>query len=201
MASPRTAPTTVPVHPLLADRWSPRAFSPRHAVTEAQTLTLLEAARWAPSAGNTQPWRFLVAHRGTPEFDRLFAVLAEGNRVWAGAASALVLLATETVDEAGQPRPYARYDAGQAAALLTVQARAEGIDVHQMGGFDAAAAAESFDLPPSISPVVVLTLGVHDAESVLPEPYASRESAPRERKPLAELLLAAQPAGAARTAA
>lgn len=201
MSHPRTSPTAVPVHPLLAGRWSPRAYASDHAVTEAQILALLEAARWAPSASNTQPWRFLVAHRGTPEFDRLLAVLAAGNQVWAGAASAMVLLATETVDGDGQARPYALYDAGQAAALLTVQACAESIDVHQMGGFDAAVAAETFDLPPSLTPVVVLTLGVHDANRVLPEPYASRERAPRERKPLAELLLAADPTGRARTAA
>ncbi|MFZ5850634.1 MAG: nitroreductase family protein [Actinomycetota bacterium] len=179
------------LHQLLAQRWSPRAFDPEHEVADATLVRLLEAARWAPSAANTQPWRFLVARRGTAAFDRLFAVLAPGNQVWAGRASVLLLVAAETVDPDGRPRTHAGYDTGQAVAHLTVQAQAEGLDVHQMGGFDAPAAAAAFDLPPHLSPVVVVALGRRTHPGTLPEPLAARETAPRTRRPVGELLLPA----------
>ena len=83
----KTASTTVPVHPLLAERWSPRAFDRAHEISDEALSALLEAARWAPSAGNSQPWRFLVTRRGEPAHDRLYAALAPGNQAWAGAAS------------------------------------------------------------------------------------------------------------------
>jgi nitroreductase len=113
---PKTAVTRVPVHPLLAERWSPRSFDTAAELTDRQLCALLEAARWAPSAGNSQPWRFLVARRGTAEFGRLFGTLKPGNQAWAGRASALILVAAETTDPAGRPRPWALYDTGQAAS-------------------------------------------------------------------------------------
>src|SRR5919206_351582 len=100
----KTADTGVPVHPLLAGRWSPRAFDPDRPVTEAQLTALLEAARWAPSAANSQPWRFLVTHRGEPAFDRVLATPAPGNQLWAKDAPVLLLAAAETVDAEGRPR-------------------------------------------------------------------------------------------------
>ena len=101
----KTATTTVPVHPLLAERWSPRGFDQAHETGDEPLTALLEAARWAPSAQNSQPWRFLVARRGEEAHDRLFAALAPGNQAWAGAASALVLVAARTAGEtAGRSR-------------------------------------------------------------------------------------------------
>jgi nitroreductase len=190
-----TTPTTTAaeLHGLLAQRRSPRAFSIDRPV-EAQTLrVLLEAARWAPSANNSQPWRFGVARRGEPAFDALTAALAPGNQVWARNAGALVLIATETVGDDGQERRWALYDAGQAAAHLTIQAQAEGLAVHQMGGFDADAAGAVFGLDEHVRPVVVLAVGWHDPQAQLPEPFASRERAPRVRLPLDELLLPQAP--------
>ncbi len=185
----RNAASQVPLHPLLSERWSPRAFDAAHEVSDGAVTALLEAARWAPSANNSQPWRFLVTHRGDRDFARLVDVLAPGNQVWARHASVLVLVAAETVDENGAPRSHALYDTGQAVAGLVSQAQAEGLATHQMGGFDAGRAVETFELAANITPVVVVAVGLHDPSAVLPEPLAARESAPRTRRPLDELLL------------
>jgi nitroreductase len=196
----KTASTTVPVHPLLAERWSPRGFDRAHEIGDDALAALLEAARWAPSAGNSQPWRFLVTRRGEPAHDRLFAALTPGNRAWAGSASALVLAAASTVGDDGRPRPWALYDTGQAVAALVTQAQADGLSVHQMGGFDAGAVRAEFGLADSLTPVVVLAIGRRHDAAGLPEHLAAREAAPRTRRPLDDLLLPApatpQPAAA-----
>ena len=179
----KLATTQVPLHPLLARRWSPRAFDRAHALTAEQVTALIEAARWAPSSNNTQPWRFLVANRGEPAFDEVFDTLNPGNRQWAGAASALILVVAEAVG------PWALYDTGQAVANLSAQASEEGLSVHQMGGFDKAAAAERFRLGDNLQPVVVIAVGRHDADAPLPESFAERERAPRSRRPVDDLLL------------
>src|SRR3954469_9338583 len=192
--SSSTSTTSAPaLHDLLAQRRSPRGFSADRPVEAERLHVLLEAARWAPSANNTQPWRFGVARRGEPAFEALAAALAPGNHVWARHAGALILLAAQTVGDDGRQRPWAVYDTGQAAAHLTVQAQAEGLAVHQMGGFYPAAAAEVFELGDDLRPVVVLAVGWHDPEADLPEPLASRERAPRVRQPLQDLLLTPAP--------
>lgn len=199
-APQKTAETAVPVHPLLAHRWSPRGLDATHEIDQRAVLALLEAARWAPSANNSQPWRFLVGHRGDDVFGSLLAVLAPGNRSWAHSASVLVLVAAQTVDDACRPRPWALYDAGQAVAALSVQAEADGLSVHQMGGFDAAAARHEFRLEATLSPLVVLAVGRRDPDADLPEPLAARERAPRSREPLEALLLAVPESRARRAA-
>src|SRR3954470_18397525 len=185
----RTATTSAPLHPLLADRWSPRAFDPTARLTGRQMTALLEAARCAPSAANSQPWRFLLAPRGSADFARIFASLAAGNQPWAGVASALVLVAAATVDDNGAPAPWALYDTGQAVAHLSTQASHEGLSVHQLGGFDAPAVSEAFALDATVTPIVVLAIGVLGDAAGLPEPYAEREVAPRTRLPLEHILL------------
>ena len=185
----RTAASQVPLHPLLAERWSPRGFDRRHEVSDAELTALLEAARWAPSANNVQPWRFLVARRGSADFGTLVELLAPGNQVWAQHASALIAVVAETRDENGNPRSHALYDTGQAVAQLVAQAQAEGLVTHQMGGFDADATRTAFALSDELTPVVVIAVGAHDADADLPEPFAARETAPRTRRPLDELLL------------
>ena len=185
----RAADTAAHLHPLLADRWSPRGFDAGHRLDDEPLTALLEAARWAPSANNSQPWRFLVGRRGDDTFIQIAELLAGFNQVWAPSASALVLVVAETTDEAGQPRPYALYDSGQAVAAMTLQGEAEGLSLHQMGGFDAHGARTRFGLDEPFSPVVVVAVGKHDPDAELPEALAARERAPRTRHPLGSLLL------------
>ena len=185
----KTASTTVPVHPLIAERWSPRGFDRAHELGDDSLTALLEAARWAPSAQNSQPWRFLVTRRGDEAHARLFTALAPGNQAWAGAASALVLVAAPTVGDDGSPQPWALYDTGQAVAALVTQAQADGLAVHQLGGFDTDGVRAEFDLGDAVTPVVVIAIGRRDDFADLPEPLAARESAPRARRPISDLLL------------
>ena len=189
MTPSKTARTDAPLHPLLAARWSPRALDPAHELSPEQLTCLLEAARWAPSASNTQPWRFAVALRGSAEHAAVLDALAPGNRIWAHAASALVVAAAETVAPDGAPRPWALYDCGQAVAHLSVQAEHEGLSVHQMGGFDRDRVRSVLDAADSVEPLVVLAVGRRDETAELPEPLAGREAAPRTRLPLDELLV------------
>ena len=191
----KTASTTVPVHPLLAERWSPRGFDQGHHLGDDHVAALLEAARWAPSAGNSQPWRFLVARRGEDAHGALFAALNPGNQAWAGGASALVLVAARTAAEDGTPQPWALYDTGQAVASLVTQAQAHGLAVHQIGGFDSDAVRAGFGLGQALAPVVVLAVGRADPDAELLGHLAAREAAPRSRRPLGDLLLPAEPAG------
>ncbi len=177
------------LHPLLAGRRSTRAFDRDHVLTDGELDRLIEAARWAPSANNSQPWRVGVARRGTPEFAGLLAALAPGNARWAGTASALVLVAAQYVGDDGALRPWADYDAGQAAAHLSVQAEAEGLAVHQMGGFDPDRAGGAYALPDGTKPLVVIAVGRRDPDAVLPEPFAARETAPRTRLAPGEIML------------
>jgi nitroreductase len=188
--TPTRAPgAAVTLHPLLAQRWSSRAFDASAELAPAVLDRLLEAARWSPSAGNTQPWRFVVAARGTGAHHHVLGALAPGSRAWARHAAVLLVAVAETADEDGNPLPWALYDLGQAMAHLSTQAQAEGLVVHQMGGFSPDALSASFDLDDRLRPVVVAAVGAYDPQAVLPEPFAERELAPRSRRPLDELLV------------
>jgi len=185
----RSADTDVSLITALADRWSPRAFDP-DAIVERETVrTILEAARWAPSANNTQPWRFLVARRGTADFTAIHDQLAGFNKAWADSAAILIVNIAATVDDSGRPMTFARYDLGQAVAHLSVQAQHEGLHTHQMGGFDGAAIHEAFGLDDSLEVVSVTALGVLGDADTLPEPLKEREGAPRVRRALRDSVL------------
>jgi len=142
---------------------------------------------------DSQPWRFLVTRRGQDAHGRLFSVLAPGNQAWAGTASALVLVAARTAGDDGSPEPWALYDTGHAVAALVTQAQADGLSVHQMGGFDTAAVRAELGLDETLTPVVILAIGRHDSSADLPEPFAAHEAAPRTRQPISDLLLPARP--------
>ncbi len=184
----RTANSVARLHPLLAGRWSPRGFDAGYELSDSELTALLEAARWAPSAANAQPWRFLVGRRGDATFDAIVELLMPGNQPWAPRASVLIVAIADTTQE--HTAPWAVYDTGQAVAHLSVQATELGLAVHQMGGFDAAGVVERFGLAPELKPISAVAVGRLDPDADLPEPYFERERAPRERRPISELLIA-----------
>lgn len=178
----------IPVHPLLAGRRSPWAFSPEP-VTEAELAALLEAARWAPSCFNEQPWRFVVARRGEAGFVAMLSCLGEKNQRWAKDAAVLALtLAKRTFTRSGKPNRHALHDVGLAVAHMVLEGEALGIAAHQMAGFSAERAREVFGVPEDFDLVTVVALGRPGDPSTLPEDLAARQQAPRARRPLDELV-------------
>lgn len=185
----RRASTSAPIEEILAMRWSPRSFDPDAMLSDEQVASLLEAARWAASASNTQPRRFVVARRGSTAFATVVAHLLGGNPGWAPTASLLVVAIAVTEDEEGRPLRWAEYDTGQAMANLATQAHALGLHVHPMGGIDVPGLQRAFDLPARFLPITVVAVGLVAHPELLPERYRERESAERTRLPLSELVL------------
>ncbi|WP_403023131.1 nitroreductase family protein [Salinibacterium sp. GXW1014] len=188
-APSRLADSSVPLSDAHAQRWSTRAFDPDATVTEQQLTTVLEAARWAPSASNTQPWRFIVGHRGTPTHDAILTGLIEFNEVWARSASVLIVNVATTTDASGSTLRWAEYDLGQSVAHLSLQAQLLGLHTHQMGGIYPDTLRDSFGLAPGLVPVSVTALGVLGSADALSEKLQARELAPRTRLSLADLVL------------
>lgn len=186
----RNAETAVPVLDILAARWSPRAFDSETPIDEVKLAAALEAARWSPSASNTQPWRFIVARRGTDLHERIEAALMGFNREWAGNAAVLIVAFAEQTDAEGDPRPWAQYDLGQAVAHLSVQAHSDGLFVHQMGGVERDQLAALPDVEDRFAPISVIAMGELGDPSALSEKLQQREFAARTRRPLAETVIA-----------
>lgn len=183
----KLAETQVPIHDLIGRRWSARAFSDRP-IDRETLLGVFEAARWAASSGNEQPWAFLVATRDEPKnHEDLLGVLVDSNRSWADKAPVLIL-ALARVEKDGRPIRHALYDLGQAAANLTLQATAHGLTTHTMGGFHVQAARERFAVPAEWEPVSVIALGYPGDPETLTEKLRQRETAQRQRKPLASFV-------------
>jgi len=183
----KPAATDHEVHELIRDRWSPRAFS-SEPVSDADLHSMLEAARWAASCFNEQPWRFLVARRDDEaEFARLLSCLVASNRSWAKGASALLLTVASTkLAHNDQPNRHALHDVGLATAQLSLQATALGLVVHPMAGFSAERARELYAIPEDFECVAAIALG-HPADlSELSEDVRMREMAERLRRPQAE---------------
>lgn len=182
-------------HEILAEirkRWSPRAFNAARPVPESELLRLFEAARWAASSYNEQPWRFVVAdRRRSPEvWDALHQALLGKNPLWASAAPVFVLVAVRrTHEENDQDNAHAWYDTGQAVSLLTIQATAQGLGVRQMQGFDAETASRVCGVPPEFEAAVVMAIGYPgDPESLVIESHRESERKPRQRRPVAEFV-------------
>jgi nitroreductase len=182
----KDAETSVPIHPLLAARWSPRALDPDGVVTDDQLRAVLEAARWAPSNGNTQPARYLVGRRGDDTYGRLFDLLSKRNQGWAHPAAVLIMVSVVTVNEKGTI-PMPEYGAGLAAENLVLQAVAEGLVAHQMGGFNKEGAKLVFSLPADVEPQTVIALGTLGDPSLLDDDRRAKEEAPRLRLALDEI--------------
>jgi len=181
----KIAETQVPIQELISRRWSPRAFSERP-VEPDKLVSLFEAARWASSSSNEQPWAFLVASQQDPKkFEALAGVLVEFNRTWANKAPVLILaLAHTQFEKDGKPNRHALYDLGQAAANLSLQATALGLATHPMAGFNVEAARELFAVPEGWEPVSMIALGYPGDPDSLTEKLRQRETAQRHRKPL-----------------
>lgn len=179
--------------PVLRDRWSPRSFTDRRVAPET-VRSLFEAARWAPSAFNEQPWAFLVGTAEEPEVHAaLVGTLAGPNARWAEAAPVLAIAIAKTrFARNDKPNAYATYDLGQAVALLSVQATAMGLALHQMAGFSSDAVRERFAVPDGWEPIAAIAIGHPGEPDALPEELAARELAPRTRKPQAEFVFGAR---------
>lgn len=173
------------LHPLLATRWSPLAFDPVAVLSDDDVSSLLEAARWAPSVANSQPWRFAAGRRNEETYKRILENLSTRCQHWAGNASALLVGAH--LDRA--TLPHAVYDLGQAVAHLTVQATALRLHVHQITDFDAAGLRADLDLADDLRPSVVVAVGRVGDPAMLPPDLRVWETALRTRLPVTELLV------------
>lgn len=180
----RDAPTDYEVIDLIRQRHSPRVFAPKRIEAEA-LRSLLEAARWAASCFNEQPWRFLVATQDEPsEYQQLLACLVEANQAWAKEAPVLMLsVASSRFAKNDKPNRHALHDVGLAVAQMTLQATAMGLVAHQMAGFDAEKARSTFEIPDGFDPVAAIALGYAPVLDALPPEVAERERAPRKRRP------------------
>lgn len=185
----KLAESAHPIHDVIARRWSPRAFDERP-VEQATLKSLFEAARWAPSSNNEQPWRFIVASKETStDYDRLFACLVEGNRKWVFRAPVLILsVASLLFEDDGKPNRHALHDTGMAAENFVLQATALGLQAHQMAGFDTQKARETCLIPTGFDPVAMIALGYPGDPAVLPDYLREREIKPRERQPIGDFV-------------
>lgn len=183
--------TEHPVSDLVRNRWSPRAFSPK-SIEPAVLKTILEAASWAPSANNLQPWSYVYAAKeNTEQFEKLKSILLPGNHLWAQHADVLILASAITAyGPDNTPNAYAWYDLGAANATLLLEARQHDVFGHVMGGFDRKKAKGVFHFPEHVEPVVVIALGHLGEAGQLDEPFYTREVTPRSRKALGEFAFA-----------
>lgn len=183
----RYARTSVPIHPPIAARWSPRAFDPDATVSSEQLVALLEAARWAASWGGRHPVRFVVGLRGQDTFTTIAGLLRRGNS-YAHAASALILVCADQGED-DRTVLYATLDAGAAIANLSIEAVTRGLIVHPMAGFDVDGAREAFALPDGIRPLAVVAVGSQGDYAQMAPEIAERDGRPRERLPLDQIVL------------
>jgi nitroreductase len=186
----KRAPTDFPVHDLISERWSPRAFG-EEAVEPDVLASLFEAARWAPSSSNEQPWTYIVATRDDAEnFAKLVSVLVPSNAMWAKNAPVLALAVVELAfSKNGTPNRNAQYDVGAASAWLTVEATSRGLFVHQMAGFDTEKSRLVFQIPAGWEPISAIAIGYPGDPNSLPQPLRERELASRTRKAISAFVM------------
>lgn len=176
------------VDPWFLARWSPRAMS-GEALTRDELFSLFEAARWAPSSGNGQPWRFVYALAGTPDFERFLALLAAGNQPWCARAGALVVIVSREFRSSGQPARTHAFDTGAAWMSLALQGTRQGLVVHGMEGFDYERAAAAIGLPDGHAVQAMCALGHPGRVEDLPAAYQEREK-PSGREPVSSFAVA-----------
>jgi nitroreductase len=188
----KQAQTNEDVLPVMRSRWSPRSFSNRE-VSSADLRRVFEAARWAPSSYNEQPWRFLVGVRGTETYQKILSSLGEFNQQWASTAPVLILgAAKKHFTRNNTPNGFNVFDLGAASGFITLEAAAIGLHTHQMAGFDKEVARKSFQIPDEFEIGSVMALGYQGEPSALKnEQMVSQETAPRTRKELSEIVFSA----------
>jgi nitroreductase len=187
------AQTVVEINKVLANRRSPRSLNATAVLSKEDLLAILEAARWAPSASNGQPWRFFIGHRGDEVFSQILDSLASFNQGWAHRSSELILVAGVHSREDGTPNKGYLYDCGLAVAQLVVETHHRGYVAHQMTGFDASKAAENLSMDASLTPIAVIAVGKQAPAELLQGAMLERENAPRERKSLEEIVIKGLP--------
>jgi len=191
VASQKHAPAVDGVLPVFHQRWSARAFSPRQ-VSKADLHRIFEAARWAPSSNNEQPWRYIVGLRGTPTHEKIAACLLGFNQAWAPKAPVLIVGLAKAKMTNGSTNHFAFYDLGASTASLVLQAAALGMTTHQMGGIDREKARAQLEIPAEYEIAAAIALGYQDhPETLGNEELVKRELSPRNRKPLSEIALSA----------
>lgn len=180
-----------PIEDAIAKRWSPYVYDPRP-VERDKLLSCLEAARWAASSFNEQPWSLIVAERADEQaFDAALQCLVEANQGWAKDAGVLILTVVRTTfTRNGNPNRVAEHDLGLAVGNLCIQAAALGLDVHQMGGVNLAKVRQTYDIPSGYEPVTAMTVGYAGDPSQADPELAKRDQGPRARKPLGEWVFA-----------
>jgi nitroreductase len=175
-----------PISPIILNRWSPRAMS-SEALSDEELLTLFEAARWAPSSSNIQPWRFIYAKRDTPEFEKFFRTLVEFNQLWTKNAAVLVCIIAKKTNDKGDLNPNNKSDSGAAWENLAIQASISNIVCHGMAGFDSEKARSVMKIPDDFDVIHMFALGKPASPDVLPERMQKSE-VPSDRKPLSDLI-------------
>jgi nitroreductase len=178
-----------PIHDLIANRWSPYIFEPR-AIEQDKLLSCLEAARWAPSSYNEQPWFFLLGKRdNADEFSHMVGCLVEGNQIWAKNAGALLLTAVATAFQRnGKPNRAAEHDLGLATGNLCLQATALGLSVHQMIGIEPAKVRQTYGIPETHVPMTAIAIGYAADPSKGDPQLAERDRSRRGRKPIGDFV-------------
>ena len=185
----KDAVTNVPIHELLARRWSPRAFDPKRPVSREQLKVLLEAGRWAPSCNGDEPWRYLIwdKSRDPAGWQKAFDCLNENNKKWVKNVPLLMLsCGGSTFEATGKPNRWTQHDTGAASVSMALQAAAMGLIVHQMGGWDVDKARAAFDIPAEYTPMAMIAVGYQTGPEILDDETKAKEMRPRARKPIAE---------------
>ncbi len=186
----KLANTQYPVNEIIARRWSPRAYS-EIIVDEKHVLSMLEAARWAPSGGNTQPWRFIYAlKQHSNKFEKILAVLEPGNARWnIRAAGFIIVMAQKSNPDTGKPFNYGMFDCGLAVSNILIQAQSAHIFTHVMGGFNKSALIKAFNLNDNLDPLVIISFGYAGDSGLLEPDLLARELADRKRIALENLIV------------
>lgn len=184
----KTRNPTHEINSLIINRWSPRSFMPEE-ISDKELFTLFEAARWAPSSSNSQPWRFIYAKRNSKNWDALFELLVEFNKQWCADASSLVVIVSrKNFEHNGQPSVTHQFDTGSAWENLAIQAVSQGLITHAMAGFDYEKARKNLEVPEDYDVVAMIAIGKRGPKEKLSPELQAREI-PNTRKPLSEIVM------------